>query len=116
MPLISRVESSFGVRGLRVLQGEGMVTAARPVTVTYPDGSTETHVPGRTRFAPEHELVQARPELFRLCCKDDRTDTPEVFRQALRSADRDVERQLTEAGGERPRARSSSTGREPWRL
>jgi hypothetical protein len=110
------VETSFDARELKVIAGEGMLTVVRETTVTYDDGTQEKLVPRRHRFAPEHELVQQRPELFKLCCRDDRTDTPEVFRQALRSADRDVERQLAEARGERPRARSSPIGREPWRL
>jgi hypothetical protein len=124
--VISRFESSFGVRGLRVLQGEGMVAAARTVTVTDADGSTETLVPSRTRFAPEHELIQARPELCRLCCRDDRTDTPEVFCQALRGADRNASRQLASEPTSRPPtpagertwqlSGSASSGSEPWRL
>ena len=83
-------EKASGPRRLR--QGEGMVTAVRPVTVTYRDGSVERLVPHRTNFVPDHELVRQRPELFQLCRKDDRTTAPQVFRGVLRAAERELTR------------------------
>lgn len=82
-------ERASGRRQLRM--GEGMVTAARPVTVTYRDGTVERLIPGCTNFDPGHELVRERPELFTLCRKDDRTTAPKRFRDVLRTAERRLE-------------------------
>jgi hypothetical protein len=114
-PMIPRIEESGGERGRRVVEGEGMVTPIRELVITDPDGSEEVLTPRRTRLAPEAEIVRERPELFTLCCKDDRTDAPVAFRAALRAADREVSRQLV---GEPIRRSGSSTptAREPWRL
>ena len=107
------IEASGGARYLRVKAGESMVTPVAETIVTYGDGSRETLIPGRSRFAPEHEVVRQRPELFELCCRDDRTNAPAVFREALRAADRRLTRQLAEIRGERLPARpSTSTGDE----
>lgn len=69
-------------RPLRTIAGEGMVTARRAVTVTYRDGRTERITPKRDRFAPTHPLVQANPDRFELCCKDDRSQAPNELRAA----------------------------------
>jgi hypothetical protein len=106
-------EKASGRRGLRVEAGEGAVTPTRPVTVEYRDGSREQLIPGRHRFAPDHGLVRQRPELFQLCCKDDRTTAPRVFRDALRAAERALTRPPS---GAAPRSRLRRKGREPWRL
>jgi hypothetical protein len=91
-------ERASGRRQLKM--GEGMVTAVRPVTVTYRDGSVERLIPGCTNFDPAHELVRERPELFTLCHKNDRTTAPRRFWDALRTA----ERRLEQAG---PASRTS---------
>jgi hypothetical protein len=116
-------ERASGPRQRRSVAGEGMVTPARAVIVTYNDGSEERLIPGQTRFCPSHELVRQRPELFRLCMpKGDRTNAPARFRDALRATLRHEERILEQAAGppsgtshSRPR-RPLRTGREPWRL
>ena len=51
-------QKASGGRAVRSLEGEGMVTVTKPVTVTYRDGTREQLVPGRHRFAPHHELVK----------------------------------------------------------
>ena len=108
-------ERASGRRQLRM--GEGMVTAARPITVTYRDGSVERLIPGCTNFAPNHELVRERPELFTLCRKDDRTTAPQRFRDVLRAAERRLEQTAgPPSGTSHSRPRRSQTGREPWRL
>jgi hypothetical protein len=101
--MIPRIEESGGERRRRVVEGEGMVTPIRELVITDPDGSKEVLTPRRTRLAPEAGIVRERPELFRLCMPEgDRTNAPEVFRQALRAAEYEVERRLAEARGERP--------------
>jgi hypothetical protein len=93
-------ERASGPRRLRM--GEGMVTAVRPVTVTYRDGSVERLVPHCTNFDPSHPLVRQRPELFQLCRKDDRTTAPQVFRDVLRAAERELTRPSSRASRPRP--------------
>jgi hypothetical protein len=92
------------IRKRRVAAGEGMVTPAREVTVTYQDGRKEELIPGRTRFDPSHTLVRQRPELFTLCAKRDRTSAPATFRAMLARAEREVRREL-----EDPRALEQAT-------
>jgi hypothetical protein len=84
--MIPRIEESGGEHGRRVVAGEGMVTPIRELVITDPDGSEDVLSPRRTRLAPDAEIVRERPELFALCCKNDRTDAPVVF--ARRSAPR----------------------------
>jgi hypothetical protein len=47
-----------------MIDGTGMVTAAKTVTVTYRSGRSEVLKAGITRLAPNHALVKQRPELF----------------------------------------------------
>ena len=92
-------ERASGPRQRRSVAGERMVTPARPVIVTYNDGSEERLLPDRQRFDPSHPLVRERPELFRLCMsKGDRTNAPARWRDALRAALRDEERILEGTG------------------
>jgi len=81
-------------RKRRVADGEGTVTPAREVTVTYQDGRIEELIPGLHPCDPSHTLVKHRPELFTLCCKGDRTSAPAYFRAMLARAERDVKREL----------------------
>ena len=105
-------EKASGRRNLRVGAGEGMVTPVRPVTVEYRDGTKETLLPDRHRFDPSHTLVRQRPEAFELCCKGDRTNAPQVFRDALRAAERELTRPASTASRPgRPGLRSGRVSR-----
>jgi hypothetical protein len=100
--------------GRRVVAGEGMVTPIRELVITDPDGSEDVLSPRRTRLAPDAEIVRERPELFALCCKNDRTDAPVVFAR-LRAVARQVSRQLADEPTRTPGS-ATPTEREPWRL
>jgi hypothetical protein len=105
-------EESGGVRGRKVRAGEGMLTPVAPTRIDYADGTSELLVPGVSRFAIEHELVQWKPEAFVPCMKrGDRMGTSQRFAELLRAADRAVERQLAEARGERPPRKRASIAR-----
>jgi hypothetical protein len=106
-------ERASGRRNLRVGAGEGMVTPVRPVVVEYRDGTKETLLPDRHRFDPAHPLVRERPEAFALCCRDDRSSAPQVFRDALRAAERKLTRPLASTASRpgRPGLRSGRVSR-----
>jgi hypothetical protein len=71
-------------RRVDVVGGEGMVTPAREFTV-----NGEQLQPGRDRFAPHHEFVRARPELFVPCMKTD-TRTRDVMRSMYERAEAEL--------------------------
>jgi hypothetical protein len=58
------VEESGGVRDLKILAGERMLTPVRPIVSR--DGK-QRYFPKRHRFSVDAELVRERPELFELC-------------------------------------------------
>jgi hypothetical protein len=111
------VEESGGVRDLKILAGEGMLTPVRPIISR--DGK-QRYFPKRHRFSVDAELVRERPELFQLCMpKRDRTTARAEFRATLEAAERAVARDLATArggGAYAPHVADSRRGREPWRL
>jgi len=107
-------ETAAGPRQLRVLAGESMVTPTTTLEFTTSDGRREILRPGRSRLAPDHPIVRLAPEKFQLCCRDDRTSAPLVFRSVLERARRELEAELGR-GSYLPET-NSPTGEEPWRL
>lgn len=87
----------------RTAAGELMVTPTRPVTLRV-DGRTERLTPGVSRFAPEHPVVRAQPDLFMACDKRDSLTASELRAMVARARSRPA----------RGPARTAS--RPPWSL
>jgi hypothetical protein len=86
----------------KTLNGTGMVTATKTVTVTYQSGRSEVLRAGVTRLAPDHPLVKQRPGLFLPCDQDDKA-TVDRMRQYTGSCESALEQ-------------ATSTQREPARV
>ncbi len=72
------------IRKRRVMAGEGTVTPIRPMTITT-DGRREQIRPDLHRFAPHHEVVRARPELFKATDPRDSKTAAEMRSMVTRS-------------------------------
>lgn len=89
----------------KVVQGTGRVTPRRPLTL-HENGGTEELYPGRTRFAADHPVVAANPELFEPADAKD-GDT-------IRGLQKLLERKLRDTGTETRAVRTTTSSR--WRL
>lgn len=87
----------FVRRRRRVAEGEGMATPKRRVEVRY-DGQLLVLHPGRSRLAPDHELVKARPDLFRAAWSKDEATRLQLEIAELRSRRRSRPRQAPPRG------------------
>lgn len=84
-------------------RGELMVTPTTPITMTI-GGRRERLTPDRDRFAPDHEAVRKRPDLFRACDPKDTLTASELRMMVARSSARS------------PRQPSRTTSEPPWSL
>jgi hypothetical protein len=77
-------EAADGARGNRVLKGEGMLVATESFRFTDEYGDRHVVIAERTRVAPDHPLALRRPDLFRVCWRED-AETATKHRGNLRA-------------------------------
>ena len=74
-------------RKVRTVSGELMVTPIKPITLGT--GRTrEVLRPGRDRFAPSHEVVRQRPDLFKPADPQDKLTASEMRVMVARARSR----------------------------
>lgn len=102
------LEEAGGVRERRVLAGEGMLIAT--VDGSYVDefGDRQQIAAGVTRVVPNHPLARARPDAFRVCCREDVA----TARQHVRN----IAARMDELSGCRPTPEAKPTARPSWWL
>jgi hypothetical protein len=99
-----RSEEAGGVRGRRVLAGEGMLVATADGFFVDEFGHHEIKA-GVSRIAVDHPLARQRPDAFRVAWRED-VETAELHRGNLRE-------RMKELRGEE-RAPARPTARPAW--
>jgi hypothetical protein len=100
-----RDEEAGGVRGRRVLAGEGMLVATVDGTYTDEYGRHEIKA-GISRIAADHPLAKSRPDAFRVAWRQD-VLTAKQHRANLRA-------RMEELQGEQPAPTAKPTARPDW--
>jgi hypothetical protein len=108
---IAAVELSGGRGRRRVMQGEGMLTPAKPLEMVV-GGRREVLRPGRDRFAPEFWACRRRPELFRPADPRDvvtARNHADLLKRSRRALQRQSSRRRTTTAAAPPRRRGPYT-------
>jgi hypothetical protein len=98
-------EEAAGVRGRRVLAGEGMLVATVDGFFVDEFGRHEIKA-GITRIAADHPLARQRPEVFRVCWRKD-------VETAMRHRSNLLERMKELGGGKEREANFATPERAP---